>query len=63
MYKRQALARLGLDGSVPGGLDVPRPAPAARYEPRMDAGRAAGLLARFAEAADRAVAVAESTGP
>jgi glycerol kinase len=57
-----ALARHGLDGGGPDGLDVPRPEPAARFEPRVTAGRAAGLLERFREAADGAVAASERTG-
>ena len=52
-----ALARIGLDdGRTLGG---PRPEPAARYEPRLGAERAAELLGRFTAAADRAVAASD----
>jgi glycerol kinase len=54
-----ALARVGL--GAPDGLDGPRPAPAARYEPVMSAERAAGLLGRFREAAARVVVVADGS--
>ena len=52
-----ALARLGLDptGKAPEVTDL---APAARYEPRMGADQAAERLARFAAAAERAIAAA-----
>ena len=53
-----ALARLGLEetGAPP---EVPAPAPAARYEPRMGADEAAERLARFSAAADRAVSASD----
>jgi len=53
-----ALARLGLEGSgsVP---DVPSPAPSARYEPRMGPDESAERLARFTEAAERAIAASD----
>ena len=54
-----ALARVGL-GS-PEGLDGPRPAPAARYEPVMSPDRAADLLGRFRQSAERVVAVADGS--
>jgi len=56
-----ALARTGLDPGT--GLEGPRPAAAARYEPRMDADRAAELLDRFGAAVDRAVAASDGTVP
>jgi glycerol kinase len=54
-----ALARVGL--GMADGLEGPRPAPAARYEPIMPADRASDLLGRFTEAADRVVAVADGS--
>lgn len=51
-----ALARVGLDGTT---LTVPRPQPAARYEPNMTAASAGDLLERFTSAAERAVAASE----
>jgi glycerol kinase len=53
------LARTGLAGSGASGLEASRPEPAARYEPRVGADRAAGLLARFAGAAERAIAASD----
>ena len=56
-----ALARVGLavDGTRgTEGLDGPRPESAARYEPKMDPGRAGELMERFADAANRAIAAA-----
>jgi glycerol kinase len=55
-----ALARVGLAVDPEVGLDGPRPEPAVRYEPRMDAGRAADLLDRFEAATNRAIA---ASGP
>ena len=49
------LARTGLAGSHASGLEVPRPDPSARFEPRMGADQAAELLDRFAGAAARAI--------
>ena len=55
-----ALARAGLDGT--SGLDVPRPEPSRRYEPTMGTDEAAERLARFAAAADRAIAASGRDG-
>jgi glycerol kinase len=54
-----ALARCGHGGDPGPGLDFPRPEPAARYEPAMDADRAAQLIGRFRAAATRAVAASD----
>jgi glycerol kinase len=53
-----ALARLGVEGTG-SAPEVPSPAPAARYEPRMGADEAGERLARFAAAVGRAVAAAD----
>jgi glycerol kinase len=52
------LARLGLDGTG-AALEVPIPAPAARYEPQMGVDEAADRLARFRAAVERAVAASD----
>jgi len=49
------LARSALTDGGPAAPVAPRPEPAARYEPRMGADRAAELLERFAGAAARAI--------